>query len=133
MNKFLFDKLIDLAVSLKQSWLNHFDKCPSALFLMSCKPKVLRAGWQVFRSLYNSVKRRFVRANLAVAEPYMLPAVVDFVVKLMVDAEPESCHAVNFNHFVDEIWTVAVDAIITFVLCLREEQPRVYHFMQQRF
>lgn len=74
------------------------------------------AGWQVFRSLYNSVKRWFVRVNLAIAEPYMLPAVVDFVVKLIVDTEPESCHAVNFDHFVDEIWTVAVNNVITFVL-----------------
>ena len=71
-------------------------------------------------------------ASLDVAEPYMLPAVVDFVVKLMVDAEPESCHAVNFDHFFDEIWAVAVDAVISLVLCLREKQPRVYHFMQQR-
>lgn len=91
----------------------------------------MRSWRQVFRSLHNSVKRRFIWANFAIAEPYMLSTVVHFIVELMIYAQFESCHVVYLNHFFNEVRPMAINAVVPFVFRLCKKQPCMYHLMQQ--
>ena len=70
--------------------------------------------------------------TLAITEPHMTSRLFDLILERVVNRELQSCHIIDLFHLLEEIRPVPVAAVVSLVLVLRQEEPRVDEFVQQR-
>ena len=98
---------------------------------MLSEPPVLWSRWSIICPSNNAKVGWLFRA-LAITEPNMTSRLLDLILERVVNRELQSSHIIDLVHLLEEIRPVPIAAVVSFMLVLRQEEPRVDEFVQQR-
>ena len=68
--------------------------------------------------------------TLAITEPNMTSRLLDLILERVVNRELQSCHSIDLFHLLEEIRPMPIAAIVSLVLVLGQEEPRVDELVQ---